>query len=85
MLNLYRVSFQAKNKAEKNRQKVAETFLKASHSQRQEAAQVRREEKRRAEKEKMMAEEDPEKQRKMEVVIFFHVRCSSFLAPLFVC
>ena len=58
---------QAKIKAEKNRQKVEEQFLKASHAQRQEAAQQRREDKRRAEKERIMNEEDPEKQRKWEV------------------
>lgn len=59
--------FQAKSKAEKNRQRVEEAFLKTTHAQRQEAAQARREEKRRAEKERMMNEEDPEKQRKWEV------------------
>ena len=59
--------FQAKQKAERNRQKVEESFLKASHAQRQEAAQQRREEKRRAEKERIMSEEDPDKQRKWEV------------------
>ena len=42
-------------------------FLKAAHSQLQEAAQLRREEKRRQEKERMMNEEDPEKTRKWEV------------------
>ena len=60
--------FKAKIKAEKNRQKVEEQFLKASHAQRQEAAQQRREDKRRAEKERIMNEEDPEKQRKWEVL-----------------
>ena len=59
--------FQAKQKAERNRQKVEESFLKASHAQRQEAAQQRREDKRRAEKERIMNEEDPDKQRKWEV------------------
>ena len=54
-------------KADKNRQRVEETFLKASHAQRQEAAQQRREDKRRAEKERIMNEEDPDKQRKWEV------------------
>ncbi|XP_015924160.1 PAT complex subunit CCDC47 isoform X2 [Parasteatoda tepidariorum] len=62
----FHLSKEAKNKAEKNRQRVEEAFLKTTHAQRQEAAQARREEKRRAEKEKMMNEEDPEKQRKWE-------------------
>ncbi|XP_006822108.1 PAT complex subunit CCDC47-like [Saccoglossus kowalevskii] len=62
----FRLTKEGKLKAEKSRAKVAESFLKASHSQRQEAAQTRREEKRRAEKERMMNEEDPDKQRKWE-------------------
>lgn len=62
----FRLSKEAKWKAEKSRQRVEEAFLKTTHAQRQEAAQVRREEKRRAEKERMMNEEDPEKQRKWE-------------------
>ncbi|XP_077978055.1 PAT complex subunit CCDC47-like [Glandiceps talaboti] len=62
----FRLSKEGKTKAERVRAKVAETFLKASHSQRQEAAQARREEKRRAEKERMMNEDDPDKQRKWE-------------------
>ncbi|XP_052223443.1 PAT complex subunit CCDC47-like isoform X1 [Dreissena polymorpha] len=53
-------------KAEKNRAKAAEGYLKAAHSQLQEAAQLRREEKRRLAKEKIMNEEDPEKARKWE-------------------
>lgn len=61
-----RLSKEGKSKAEKNRQKVEESFLKATHVQRQEAAQVKREERRRAEKERMLAEEDPDKQRKWE-------------------
>lgn len=62
----FHLSKEAKQKAEKNRQRVEEAFLKTTHAQRQEAAQARREEKRRAEKERMMNEEDPEKQRKWE-------------------
>ncbi|GFS39507.1 coiled-coil domain-containing protein 47 [Nephila pilipes] len=62
----FKLSKEAKTKAEKNRQRVEEVFLKNTHAQRQEAAQARREEKRRAEKEKMMNEEDPDKQRKWE-------------------
>jgi hypothetical protein len=58
---------QAKQKAEKNRQKAEEEYERLTHSQRQEAAQLRREEKRRAEKERLLNEEDPEKARKLEV------------------
>jgi hypothetical protein len=61
---------QGKQKAEKNRQKAEEVFLKSAHAQRQEAAQLRREEKRRAEKERIMNEEDPDKARKWEVKYF---------------
>ena len=68
--SIYLSPLQGKIKAEKNRQKVEEQFLKASHAQRQEAAQQRREDKRRAEKERIMNEEDPEKQRKWEVCNF---------------
>ena len=57
---------EAKLKADKNRQKAEEVFMKASHSQRMEAAQQRREEKRRQEKEKIMNETDPDKQRRLE-------------------
>ena len=59
--------FQSKQKAEKNRQRVAESFSKASHAQRAEAAQARKEEKMRAEKERIMKEDDPEKQKRLEV------------------
>ncbi|XP_013781658.1 coiled-coil domain-containing protein 47-like [Limulus polyphemus] len=62
----FNLSKEAKTKAEKNRQKVEEAFIKTTHAQRQEAAQQRREEKRRAEKERILNEEDPEKQRKWE-------------------
>lgn len=58
---------QAKQKAEKNRQKAEEEYERLTHSQRQEAAQLRREEKRRAEKERLLNEEDPDKARKLEV------------------
>ncbi|XP_060598185.1 PAT complex subunit CCDC47-like [Ruditapes philippinarum] len=60
------LSKEGKQKAEKNRQKAEEVFLKSAHAQRQEAAQLRREEKRRAEKERIMNEEDPDKARKWE-------------------
>ncbi|KAK6473026.1 coiled-coil domain-containing protein 47 isoform X1 [Huso huso] len=57
---------EGKQKAEKNRARVEENFLKQTHGQRQEAAQSRREEKKRAEKERIMSEEDPERQRRLE-------------------
>lgn len=62
----YRLSKEGKNKAEKNRQKVEEAFLKSTHAARAEAAAARREEKRRLEKEKVMADDDPERQRRWE-------------------
>ena len=62
----FRLSREGKNKANKNRQKLEELFLKATHSQRQEAAQAKREERKRAEKEKILNEEDPDRQRKWE-------------------
>ncbi|XP_014677021.1 PREDICTED: coiled-coil domain-containing protein 47-like [Priapulus caudatus] len=62
----FKLSKEAKTKAERNRQKMEEQYLKQLHSQRQEQAQQRREDKRRAEKEKILAEDDPDKQRKME-------------------
>lgn len=62
-----------KQKADKNRARVEENFLKLTHVQRQEAAQSRREEKKRAEKERIMNEEDPEKQRRLEVRCIFRL------------
>ncbi|XP_069761265.1 PAT complex subunit CCDC47 isoform X3 [Narcine bancroftii] len=62
----YRLNREGKQKADKNRARVEENFLKMTHAQRQEAAQIRREEKKRAEKERIMNEEDPEKQRRLE-------------------
>lgn len=62
-----------KQKADKNRARVEENFLKLTHVQRQEAAQSRREEKKRAEKERIMNEEDPEKQRRLEVRETFYI------------
>lgn len=61
------VGVQGKLKADRNRSRVEENFLKQTHAQRQEAAQTRREEKKRAEKERIMNEEDPERQRRLEV------------------
>ncbi|XP_057671819.1 PAT complex subunit CCDC47 [Diorhabda carinulata] len=62
-----RLTKEAKTKADKNRQKVEEAFLKSTHQARAEAAAARKEEKRRLEKEKIMAEDDPERQRRWEI------------------
>uniref|UniRef100_A0A3B3U2X0 PAT complex subunit CCDC47 n=1 Tax=Poecilia latipinna TaxID=48699 RepID=A0A3B3U2X0_9TELE len=61
-----RLNREGKQKADRNRARVEENFLKQTHAQRQEAAQTRREEKKRAEKERIMNEEDPERQRRLE-------------------
>ncbi|VVC30022.1 Protein of unknown function DUF1682 [Cinara cedri] len=60
-----RISKEAKSKAEKNRLRVEEAFLKTTHAARAEAAAARKEEKKRLEKERIL-KEDPEKQRKWE-------------------
>ena len=65
--SLSSLCIQGKMKADRNRARVEENFLKQTHAQRQEAAQTRREEKKRAEKERIMNEEDPERQRRLEV------------------
>lgn len=65
-LKRYRLSKEAKNKADKNRQRVEEQFLKNTHAARAEAAAQRREDKRKQEKDKVMADDDPEKQRRWE-------------------
>ena len=65
---------------------MQETFLKAAHAQRQEAAQVKKDEKRRAEKDRIMNEEDPDKQRRLEVtkslfllfLVFFKFKLSFY-------
>ncbi|XP_054265578.1 PAT complex subunit CCDC47 isoform X1 [Macrosteles quadrilineatus] len=62
----FRLSKEGKNKADKNRLRVEEMFLKTTHAARAEAAAARREEKRRQEKERILQEDDPEKQRKWE-------------------
>lgn len=62
----YRLSKEAKQKADKNRQRVEEEFMKTTHVARAEAAALRNMEKRKAEKERILAEEDPEKQRRWE-------------------
>uniref|UniRef100_A0A671QH69 PAT complex subunit CCDC47 n=1 Tax=Sinocyclocheilus anshuiensis TaxID=1608454 RepID=A0A671QH69_9TELE len=61
-----RLNREGKQKADKNRSRVEDNFLKQTHTQRQEAAQTRREEKKRAEKERIMNEEDPDRQRRLE-------------------
>lgn len=65
-LKRFRLSKEGKSKADKNRLRVEEEFLKSTHTARAEAAAVRREEKRKQEKDKILAEEDPEKQRRWE-------------------
>jgi hypothetical protein len=62
----FRLSREAKVKADKNRLRVEESFLKTTHAARQEAAQARKEEKIRERKERMMNEDDPDKQRRLE-------------------
>merc|ERR1711899_564241 len=62
----FRLSREAKNKAEKNRSKVAEAFWKSIHAAKAERAQEERERKRRELKERIREIEDPDKQRKME-------------------
>lgn len=62
----FKLSKEAKQKSDRNRLKVEEEFLKTTHAQRQEAAQLKREERRRVEKERIMNEEDPDRQRKWE-------------------
>ncbi|XP_065896739.1 PAT complex subunit CCDC47-like [Dysidea avara] len=65
-INKYRLSKEGRDKATKNRQRVAQNVQKLSHQQRQEAAQVRKEERKKAEKEKLLQETDPDKTRKWE-------------------
>lgn len=65
-LRRFKLSKEGKSKADKNRLRVEEAFLKTTHAARAEAAAQRREERRRAEKERILQEEDPDKQRKWE-------------------
>ncbi|TRY71047.1 hypothetical protein TCAL_09638 [Tigriopus californicus] len=65
-LRRYRLSREGKNKAEKNRAKVAEAHWKSIHVARAEKAQEERERKRRELKDKIREIEDPERQRKLE-------------------
>lgn len=62
----YRLSKEAKQKADKNRQRVEDEFMKSTHAARVEAAAQRNMEKRKMEKERILAEEDPDKQRRWE-------------------
>ncbi|KAH8378382.1 hypothetical protein KR093_011106 [Drosophila rubida] len=66
-LKTYRMSKEGKSKADKNRLRVEEEFLKSTHAARAEAAAQRREDKRKQEKERVLAEDDPEKQRRWEL------------------
>jgi hypothetical protein len=65
-LRRYRLSREGKGKAEKKRQSFADSFLKVTHQQRQEAMQARREEQARERKQRLIEEEDPEKQRRLQ-------------------
>merc|ERR1719266_1748568 len=62
----FRLSREAKSKAEKNRSKVAEAFWKSIHAAKAERAQEERERKRRELKERIREIEDPDRQRKLE-------------------
>ncbi len=62
----FRLSKEAKNKADKNRSKVAEVFWKSIHAAKAERAQEERERKRRELKERIKEIEDPDRQRKLE-------------------
>ncbi|XP_067936612.1 PAT complex subunit CCDC47-like [Watersipora subatra] len=62
----FKLSREAKNKSDKNRQRILEGYNKLAHQQRTEQAQLRKEERLKAETEKYMNEEDPVKARKME-------------------
>merc|ERR1719510_739983 len=62
----FRLSREAKNKAEKNRSKVAEAFWKSIHAAKAERAQEERERKRREIKERIKEIEDPDRERAQE-------------------
>merc|ERR1711976_1068286 len=62
----YKLSREAKAKADKNRTRVAENHWKSIHAVKAEKAAEERERKRREIKERIKEIEDPEKQRKME-------------------
>merc|ERR1711881_397895 len=62
----YKLSREAKAKADKNRTKVAENHWKSIHAVKAEKAAEEREKKKREIKERIREIDDPEKQRKME-------------------
>jgi len=62
----YKISREAKAKADKNRSKVAENHWKSIHAVKAEKAAEEREKKRREIKERIREIDDPDKQRKME-------------------
>lgn len=62
----FRLSREAKAKADKNRSKVSERFWKSIHAFKAQKAQEDRERKRREKKERIKEIEDPDKQRKLE-------------------
>ncbi|KAK7601859.1 hypothetical protein V9T40_009300 [Parthenolecanium corni] len=62
----FRLSKEGKMKADRNRTRLEEAFLKTTHLARNEAAAARREEKIRKEKERILNEDDPDKQRRWE-------------------
>jgi len=62
----FRLSREAKNKADKNRSKVSERYWKSIHQVKAVKAQEERERRRRELKEKIKDIEDPDKQRKLE-------------------
>merc|ERR1712228_1169181 len=62
----YKLSREAKNKADKNRTRVAENHWRSIHAAKAEKAAEERERKRREVKERIKEIEDPDKQRKME-------------------
>jgi len=62
----FKLSREARAKAEKNRLRVEEEYLKLTHTLRHEAAALKKEEKRKQEKEKIMNEENVEKQIRLE-------------------
>merc|ERR1711923_325884 len=62
----YKLSREAKAKADKNRTRVAENHWKSIHAVKAEKAAEEREKRRREIKERIKEIEDPEKQRKME-------------------
>merc|ERR1711971_869497 len=66
MVKRYKLPREAKNKADKNRTKVAENHWRSIHAVKAEKAAEERERKKRELKERIREIEDPEKQRKME-------------------